>query len=255
MFTRCPACSTVHAVNAAMLARSGGRYRCGKCNKTSNALDALFDDWPEAGRKPAPQGDMPVLGLAIDLEKAGESRLNPDDAGLTGEAAESQRVRSRSIGRLLLRGAWLVGGLVIGSVIIFKAAEYSGHPVFEPGEVDALLVTTGLKEPPPPEVFRNVDMIHLVSRELAADPARPGRLRLDATIVNRASRSQPYPDIEVILLDAAGAPLAKHEFEPAEYLAAETAADAAMSPDAYLPLTLELPDPGEQAVGFELDFR
>ena len=255
MFTRCPACSTVHAVNAALLARSGGRYRCGKCNKTSNALDALFDEWPEAGRKPPPQGEMPVLGLAIDLEKAGESRLNPEEAGLTGAAAESPRGHGGRIGRLALRAAWLVGGLVIGAVIIFKAAEYIGHPVLEPGEVEAFLVSTGLKEPPPPEGFRDVDMIHLVSRELTTDPARLGRLRLDATIVNRASRSPPYPGIEVILFDAAGATLATHDFDAAEYLADGTAGDAAMSPPAYLPRTLELPDPGSQAVGFELKFH
>jgi len=28
-----------------------------------------------------------------------------------------------------------------------------------------------------------------------------------------------------------------------------------MAPQAYLPLTLELPDPGLQAVGFELQFQ
>ena len=254
MYTRCPGCSTVHPVNAALLARSGGQYRCGKCNKTSNALEALFDDWPEAGRKPPGRGDTPVLGLDLDLEKASESRLNPEDAGLTGESVAAARKGGR-IGRFLIRSAWLVGGLLVGAVIIFKAAEFSGHPIVQPGEIDTLLVTTGLKEAPPPEVFRDLDMIHLVSRELAADPARPGQLRLEATIVNRASRSQPYPAIGVLLFDANGAPLATHEFEPEDYLAASSAPEAAMSPHAYLPLTLELPDPGAQAVGFELEFH
>ena len=56
MFTRCPGCHTVHPVNAALLARGGGRYRCGKCNRAGNALDALFDDWPEAGEAPPAAG-------------------------------------------------------------------------------------------------------------------------------------------------------------------------------------------------------
>ena len=43
MYTRCPGCHTVHPVNAALLASGGGRYRCGKCNKVNNALEALFD--------------------------------------------------------------------------------------------------------------------------------------------------------------------------------------------------------------------
>lgn len=255
MFTRCPGCSTVHAVNAALLARNGGRYRCGKCNKTCNALDALFDEWPEAGRKPASQGEIPVLGLAIDLEKAGQSRLNPEEAGLIGEAGETPQKRAGRIGRLLLRTAWLIGGLVIGAAIIFKVAEFSGHPIFEPGEFEELMVTAGLKEPPAPEIFRNLEMIHLVSREMAADPTRPGILSLKVTMVNRAARSQPYPGIEVVLFDASGATLSSQEFEPADYLAAGVANGAVMSPHAYLPLTLELEDPGSLAVGFELEFH
>lgn len=253
MFTRCPGCSTVHPVNAAILAQNGGRFRCGKCNKTSNALDSLFDEWPEAGRKPAPRGDMPVLGIGIDLEKAGEARLNPEEAGLTGEA-NTPRPPSR-VGPFLLRAAWLIGGLVIGSVIIFKVAEFSGHPILEPGEVDKALVTVGLREPPNAEVFRDLDLIHLVSRELAGDPASPGTLRLKATLVNRASRSQPYPGLEVTLFDASGAQLATYGFEPADYLSRSADPSASMSPHAYLPISLELEDPGETAVGFELEFR
>lgn len=254
MYTRCPACSTVHPVNAAILAQNGGRFRCGKCNKTSNALESLFDDWPEAGRKPAPVGDLPVLGHELDLKKAGESRLNPDEAVLSGDPVEASRPASRS-GRLLLRAAWLIGGVVVGAVIIIKAAEYSGHPVLEKGELDETLVALGVKDPQARTVFRDLELIHLVSRKLANLPDRPGMLRLDATIVNRAPQSQPYPDLEIILFDAAGTRLATLEFEPADYLSREAGSGSGMSPHAYLPFSLELEDPGEQAVGFELVFH
>ena len=66
MYTRCKGCHTVHPVNASLLARAGGKFRCGKCNKTGNALEALFDEWPEAGEKPPKTGPIPNLGLAID---------------------------------------------------------------------------------------------------------------------------------------------------------------------------------------------
>ena len=254
MFTRCPGCSTVHPVNAAILALNGGQYRCGKCNKTSNALDSLFDDWPEPGRKPAGRGEPPVLGMEIDLEEANRARKEPEGSGLTGDAPESESRNSRA-GRWLLRTAWLVGVIAVGGFIIFKAAEFAGHPVLEPDEVEKLKETLGLGEPAAQEVFRDVSMIHLVSRELASDPGRPGLLRLRATIVNRAPRSQPYPSLEVVLFDAAGSRLESYAFEPADYLSPGSRPGAAMSPHAYLPLSLELEDPGEQAVGFELSFH
>lgn len=254
MYARCPGCSTVHPVNAAALAQKGGQFRCGKCNKVSNALDSLFDDWPEAGAKPAPKGELPLLGLELDLGKAGNSRLNPEDAGLAGDYDLPAHRPSR-LGRFLLRAAWLVGGVLVGAFIIIKAAEFAGHPVVEPGEIDEALVNLGIREPAPKPVFRDLDLIHLVSRELAADPADPGVLRLQATIVNRASKSQPYPDLEVILLDAEGEALASYDFGPVDYLSPGAGTRTGMSPHAYLPLSLELDDPGERAVGFELNFR
>ena len=254
MFTRCPACSTVHPLNAAILAQNGGRFRCGKCNKVSNALESLFDDWPEPGSKPAKPGDLPKLGLAIDLDKAKQSRLNPEDARLAGELLEKAQKKSRT-GRFFLRLTWLLASLVIGAVIIINVADFMGRPVIKPGEIEAAKVALGLEEPAPREIFRDLEMIHLVSRKLASDPDQAGFLTLEATIVNRASRSQPYPRLEVILFDTSGSPLATHEFEPDDYLSGTRSPQADMSPHAYLPLRLELEDPGELAVGFELNFH
>lgn len=252
MFTRCPACSTVYPVNATLLAQGAGRYRCGKCQATSNALESLFDEWPEAGQKPASAGEMPLLGHSIDLEEAGKARLEPEGAGLSGEAADTPPKKSRA-GRFLLRAAWLVGIVLVGAVVIIKASEFSGHPVLEPGEIEEALVSIGVKEPEAATVFRDLDLIHLVSRELTGDPQQPGVLSLKATIVNRATKRQPYPELEVILFDAEGSELAAYDFEPADYLPRN--AGPGMSPHAYLPLSLELDDPGMQAVGFELNFH
>ena len=48
--------------------------------------------------------------MRIDLEKAEQSRLDPDDAGLAGEAFEQRRKKSRA-GRLVLRLTWLLASL------------------------------------------------------------------------------------------------------------------------------------------------
>ena len=101
----------------------------------------------------------------------------------------------------------------------------------------------------------NLERIHLVSRELRSHPTVPGQLRLSATIVNRAARAQPWPDLEITLLDAAGQQVARVRFSPADYLSSGSAVEAGMTPQAYLPLVLDLDDPGRQAVGFELEFR
>jgi hypothetical protein len=95
----------------------------------------------------------------------------------------------------------------------------------------------------------------LVSRQLLSHPADPGMLRLQATIVNRAPRRQAYPEIEVTLFGAGGERVSSVRFEPKDYLAAGSDRSRGMTPQAYLPLTLDFDDPGNTAVGFEIDFR
>ena len=57
------------------------------------------------------------------------------------------------------------------------------------------------------------------------------------------------------LLDAEGAAVASHEFQPEEYLADKARSGLGMTPHAFLPLSLEIEDPGLKAVGFEQQFR
>jgi predicted Zn finger-like uncharacterized protein len=231
VFTRCPGCHTVHPVNAALLAVGGGRYRCGKCNKVSNALESLFDEWPEAGSRATTPGEIPVLGLALDLKAAAKARRDPEGAEPddTPDAGSSKKAGSRA--PWLLRAARIGGALLVLTAVAWQWAQFQAEP------------------------FRDLDQIHLVSRELTSHPALSGRLRLSATIVNRADRAQPYPDIEVALLDATGNSVFSRRFTPDDYLDPERPPGAAMAPQAHLPLTLDMEDPGGEAVGFELQFK
>ena len=241
MFTRCTACHTVHPVNAGLLARDGGKYRCGKCKKLCNALDSLFDEWPAAGDRPPAPGELPVLGMPIDLDEARKTRLAPDEAAVKK-------------GSKLLRLTWITMALVIAVIITFKLAEFYQAPLLETPFVQSVKSRLGMPDPAAAQPFRDLQQIHLVSRELISHPFQADMLRLSATIVNRAVQTQPYPDLEVILLDASGEPVSKLHFSPKDYLAEGASRDSGMTPQAYLPLVLDLPDPGREAVGFELNF-
>jgi predicted Zn finger-like uncharacterized protein len=87
----------------------------------------------------------------------------------------------------------------------------------------------------------------------AASEAEAGALRLRASVVNQAHRSQPYPLLRVTLEDRFGAKVARREFTPAEYLPGRTAPRQLLAPGARADADLKLADPGREAVGFELD--
>jgi predicted Zn finger-like uncharacterized protein len=251
VYTRCTGCHTTHPVNASLLARGGGKYRCGKCNKVCNALDELFDEWPAAGERPPRAGDLPVLGLSIDLEQARKSRLNPDDGSLTGEP-ELPPTKTR---KRLARLSWIFIAVVVVVIISVEYADFQEKPLSGSPFVQSIMTRLGLLDPPAKPVFRDLDKIHLVSRELKSHPFKAGTLQLTATIVNRARRAQPYPELEVLLLDPGGDTVSNIRFTPSDYLSIGMAKNSRMTPGAYLPLVLELPDPGNQAVGFELKYH
>jgi hypothetical protein len=97
--------------------------------------------------------------------------------------------------------------------------------------------------------------IQLVDKDMRSHPERADTLRLSATIVNRAALHQAFPGLEVILMDSSGQPIASRRFEPSEYLTSGADIEGGMTPEAYLPVILDLADPGRQAVGFELNIR
>ncbi|MDT8320834.1 MAG: zinc-ribbon and DUF3426 domain-containing protein [Xanthomonadales bacterium] len=254
MYTRCKACHTVYPVNATLLTRAKGAFRCGKCNKAGNALDALFDEWPAASESPAAPGDLPVLGIQLDLRKAARSRREGELAGPADGADGDHEpgVHKRS---WLIPATWISGALVLSLAVTWQLLTYFGGESKAADVTRSALVSLGLAEAPATGPARNLDRIEVVSRQMQERPGRPGMLQLAATIVNRAAQAQPFPEIELLIQDADGRPLERRRFTPADYLAAGADLARGMAPQAHLPLLLELEDPGPEAVGFELRFH
>ena len=232
----------MHAVNAAVLARAGGKFRCGKCQKIGNALEALFDEWPEAKDQGARPGAVPELSLTLPATPETESN------GET-EAADSPR-RKR-----LVRVLWLVSALVLAVIITLNVLRFFYQPQDDSPWLQSTLIQLGLKQAAPEPPTHKPGQIELLNREMKPHPFRPGVLLLTATIVNRAAERQAYPDIDVTLLDLQGRQLERQLFKPGDYLSSSAELRSGMSPQAYLTFSLEMLDPGDGATGFELQFR
>jgi predicted Zn finger-like uncharacterized protein len=253
MFTRCSGCHTVHPVNARLLSRAGGQYRCGRCKKLANALDALFDEWPSAGEVPEKHGEPPTLGGKVALETAEPVQLSPEEEALLAEPAPGKI--DPVIGRPWLRLAWITAGLVILIGTAYSVGSYFGKVSYDPEVIENSLVEFGLRDAPPEQPFRDPESIELVSREMLSHPMRPRVLLLNATIVNRAQQAQAYPDIDVRLFNLDNDVISERRFRPTDYLTSTSAMRGGMTPGAYLRFSLEMLDPGERAVGFELEFH
>ena len=100
---------------------------------------------------------------------------------------------------------------------------------------------------------RDVKRIFLTSRDVRTHPEGKNTILINAIFVNNAEFEQPYPDILITLSDLTTTVVAQRRFTPQDYLA-KTSAFHLMKPGKPVYITLEVLDPGNDAVNFQFDF-
>ena len=102
-----------------------------------------------------------------------------------------------------------------------------------------------------------VDIEQVKSSNLVvrSHPEFSGALVVDAILYNRAPFAQPFPLLEMRFADINGQLLASRRFKPSEYLAGELAGQAEMPPQTPIHVSLDILDPGAQAVNYSLSFH
>lgn len=102
---------------------------------------------------------------------------------------------------------------------------------------------------------QDLDQIQLLSRDVRAHPKQKNVLLITATIINQADFKQPYPGLLVSLFDLSGNVVAQRRFTPAEYMGELDSPFLLMPPQTPIQITLEVKDPGNDAINFEFDFK
>ncbi len=241
MYARCPNCEIVHPIKASTLSRARGFARCGRCRQEFNALANLFDEYPQGEAGGQAGTELPVLGDPATLDAELE---------LLGGAEQGGRPAPPGS-----QAAWYVLLVLLVPLTIANLAWTFEDNLLEWQPARLLAQRWGLLEAAEQGVFRDPSQVHLVSRDFHSHPSQGGMLVLSASFVSLAPQPQPYPDLAITLTDAEHHPLAHREFRPDEYLLAGMDRSALMRPGEQVPMLLEFVDPGEKAVGFELDFR
>lgn len=262
MYTRCPHCQTVFRLTAAQLKARGGQVRCGRCQQVFQADQHLVDRPAKSSTKAAPGATRkrtrktarPEVAPAAHVARAEPAAAEP--AGTSAETAPAKpavapllrpaRVRTRTLywtaGSALFALLLIVQGLVFYAGDLVRAA-----PVLR----GAVAVLCGVL---PCRLRPSIDMrrLDLVETQVTPHPRYDRALRIQATIVNRADVAQPYPLLEVSLIDSQGQLVARRAYPPREYLRKPQDIDAGLPPQVAVSVQLDITSPGPQASGYEI---
>lgn len=281
--TACPNCGTAFRVGTEQLEAADGLVRCGACQ-------AVFDARAHAVVPVHAPAAEPVRGIdeeyiaglilgeapiAAPTDAVGETPAAAngpytDTATEVGSTIASAVAQAENVVlmprvpvELLTRAepdvivrrrilAWSAGiavaALLIGMQQIWLGRErHAQNPELRP-RYERLCAVLGCELPP----FRDLRRIRSEGLLVRADPARPGTLLIDATIVNKALFAQAFPGIRIDFSDIQGTPVTSRVFLPREYLGAAALREGSMPPGEVLKVHIEMQDPGEHATNYEL---
>ncbi|MDP3816836.1 DUF3426 domain-containing protein [Pseudomonas sp.] len=155
-------------------------------------------------------------------------------------------------------GRWLAWGLLnllgaaalSGQYVLYHFDELARQDQYRPW-FEQICPALGCNLPSKVDI-KQIKSSNLVVR---SHPEFSGALVVDAILYNRAPFSQPFPLLEMRFADITGQLLASRRFKPSEYLAGELAGNAEMPPQTPIHISLDILDPGTQAVNYSLSFH
>lgn len=194
----------------------------------------------------------PVDGSAAAEEPAATEADDQLDPVLTGEVPVATPVSFAPEPR-----RWWVGAVaavfalaLVVQVFYFQFPSWSRDPDLRP--VYGLVCNLLGCDLPGMRDLRRMSTRNLVVR---SHPDLTSALIVDAVIVNDADFEQPFPDLELRFSAVGGLLVAGRRFTPAEYLSGSDVDADAMPPDTPVQVSLEIEDPGPDAVNYTLKFR
>ncbi|WP_299979907.1 DUF3426 domain-containing protein [uncultured Pseudoteredinibacter sp.] len=147
-------------------------------------------------------------------------------------------------------GAFLAIIVAIGQLAWLKFDDLNLQPPYR-GFYQTACNFIGCSLPP------QVDLSKLKASNLVvrSHPEQEQALVVDMVLLNLANFEQEFPDIQLSFSDIDGKAIASRSFRPAEYLAGELAGASIMPIQRPIHLSLEIVDPGEQAVNYKVNVK
>lgn len=134
-------------------------------------------------------------------------------------------------------------------MLLAERARLAADPVWRP-LLEQACRRLGCALPP----WREPDRFAVIAREVRPHPESANALQLRLAFRNDARWPQGWPLLELGFSDVDGRLQAQRVFLPSEYLGGDPAFTT-IAPGQTVELTLDLLDPGPQALAFQLDFR
>ncbi len=294
MQTQCPHCDTKFRVTETQVQAANGFVRCGVCSEVFNAVKAasqhehqsfLADDVTTKESPIEKQSaavteeneaieDLLFEALADDKIINVNENTAADESGkdafdfFSEESNESlQHVvpdkfrdsYSSQTPSTASTALWSTGILFLMATLIIEYIWFNRDQLNKIPELQGAISTLCQLVKCKNVSIRDPANIELITRNVFSHPNEKGALIVNVTMKNNATFAQPYPVMQIDFSDVRGNSVAARRFWPKEYLASKsqqrnTEQPSLLQPNTSASITLEIQDPGKQAMTYEFNF-
>lgn len=247
MQTQCPECATTFNITQQHLNIASGQVRCTQCQ-------SVFDGYAYMQDSTSPE--PPALDdIAELIEQPSPDNYTPN-ALIYSDLLKQESYSKPRLARILVRLLLALLCLILLAVLLLQTAylkrnELSNIPELSPYINQACDLLPACHIP----TRRALEQFQLESRHVYAHPNTSKALVVTATFRNNANFTQPYPALVLSMSNVRGQEVATRRFLPSEYLDHFSDPSAGIAPMQSSSISLELADPGDQAMAFEIDFQ
>ena len=193
-----------------------------------------------------PQADI-FAGFSPDSEAHDMgSDADPDDEPVPLFAPTPRKTSGR-------QRWWVIGSVLLVVLVAGQWGYASRDQLLESPGVRQVVASVCLVAGCELEPLRSLEQIELLRRSVYTHPNIEDALIISLAMVNNANFEQAFPALLIRMADVRGQVVAQRDFTPEEYL--ESGNIGMMPPGSPVTVTLEIHDPGNDALTFELEFR
>ena len=154
---------------------------------------------------------------------------------------------------------WSTGILLLTATLIIEYAWFNRDQLNKIPELQPTINTLCQQLKCKNFFIRDPANIELITRNIFSHPNEKSALMVNVTMKNNAAFAQPYPVIQIYFSDIRGGTVAARRFWPNEYLTSKDQQANSEQPhllqaDTSASISLEIQDPGKQAMTYEFNF-
>jgi len=266
MQTQCPHCDTKFRVTDHQIQAADGFVRCGICSEVFNTTETvatpiqttfsadeappgneIFDaDDTAIDENQSPEIDKEVFDLFDEEHNESLQHIVPE---------KYRDTYSPQPHSLLSTVLWSLGILILTATLALEYIWFNRDQFMSVPELQASFEQICKRVGCGSFSMRAPEKIELITRNVYSHPKEKGALLVDVTMKNNASFAQAYPVMQIEFSNIRGATVAARRFFPEEYSPLPLdAKKKLLEPDINTSVTLEIQDPGKQAMTYEFNF-